>query len=131
MCTRGQQSQSSEDDINILCQEAANENCANLLQSIATKLEVDSAALRTIYVAYLDAFQRAFQAEISKKFDNFELPHEEPWYTDYVTLKPLNHDESKNSGLSLVAKAHKMTKKACDLLSTNNHDSNPENSLPG
>ena len=129
MCTRGSPSQhlKMQDEINQLCHNEANLNCVHLLDALTDKqqeLTVD--ALRTAFVSYLDAFQSAFRSEIGKRLDNSITEHEqEPWFTDYVTLKPLVQ-EDKLPGSSLVAKAQKITKKACVLLSSNNQDQNHE-----
>ena len=82
-----------------------------------------------------------FRSEINKKFDNVicepDSTFQEPWFTDYVTLKPLNQEEPKHPGSSIVAKAQKITKKACVLLHSNNHNNdnststNLEESLTG
>ena len=136
MCT----SQTKEDQINELCQNAAQDHCTKLLDSIteqSEETEIDASILRTAFLAYIDTFQNVFRSEINKRFDNVmnsNSEDQEPWFTDYVTLKPLNHEESKTSGNSIVAKAQKITKKACVLLqshSENNTSNNIEESLTG
>ena len=87
------------------------------------------------FLAYIDTFQNMFRSEINKKFENVtnepDSTFQEPWFTDYVTLKPLNQEEPKHPGSSIVAKAQKITKKACVLLHSNNHnnDTNASTSL--
>ena len=132
MCTRGRSPSSQhlkmQDEINQLCHNEANLHCVHLLDSLTDKqqeLTVD--ALRTAFVSYLDAFQSAFRSEIGKRLDNSITEHEqEPWFTDYVTLKPLVQEDKLPGSSRLVAKAQKITKKACVLLSNNNQDQNHE-----
>ena len=86
------------------------------------------------FLAYRDTFQNVFRSEINRRFDNVinssnEQSDQEPWFTDYVTLKPLNHEESKISGNSIVAKAQKITKKACVLLQSSHSENNASNNL--
>ena len=135
MCSRGQPLTNKEDDINQLCHDVASLNCVQLLDSLAEKQEVDVDALRTVFVSYLDAFQNAFRSEITKRLENQDKVciEQEPWFTDYVTLKPLVHDQDCKPGSSLVARAQKITKKAaCVLLSNNHSDTHDENgSLAG
>ena len=65
---------------------------------------IDASLLRTAFLAYIDTFQNVFRSEINKKFDNVISAadqEQEPWFTDYVTLKPLNQEEPKHPGSSI------------------------------
>ena len=126
-------------EIHGLSHDLAVSNCTNLVESICEKTDSDQQidSLRTAFITYLDAFQSAFRTEINRRFQseqtsqNPEQDLQEPWFTDYVTLKPLiKHDETKNPGSSssLKAKAQKIGKKACVLLSSN--DNHEDNNIP-
>ena len=131
MCT----SESKEDQINALCQNTAQDHCVKLLELITENHEViDASLLRTAFLAYIDTFQNVFRSEINKKFDNVISNSDnnqelEPWFTDYVTLKPLNQEEPKHPGSSIVAKAQKITKKACVLLQHSHNENNATNNI--
>ena len=131
----------SEPEIHGLSHDLAVSNCATLIETCICSDKTDSEqidSLRTAFITYLDSFQSAFRTEINKRFfqseqqtQNHEQDLQEPWFTDYVTLKPLmnKHEElkspSSSSGSSLKAKAQKIGKKACVLLSSNdNHEEN-------
>ena len=111
-----------EDSIDELSQELAASNCLRLVEVIASRKQVTSIdGFRTAFITYLDAFQNAFRAEVKQKFlENKPEQADEPWFTDYVTLKPLKAEESaekQQSSSSLKKKAQKITKKAVVLLS--------------
>lgn len=152
MCTRGNgggdpQSPAGTEDhgdnINDLTLELATANCQTLIQTLCEKSSSATAAtasvtsidsLRTAFITYLDAFQNAFRLEVKRRFDVVAASEAEPWFTDYVTLKPLRQENETLNGKqssnqsSFKAKAQKITKKACVLLS-NNGENNDDHSL--
>ena len=84
-------------EIHGLSHDLAVTNCTNLVESICEKTDSDQQidSLRTAFITYLDAFQSAFRTEINRRFQSENSPQnpeqdlQEPWFTDYVTLKPL------------------------------------------
>ena len=144
MCTRAQNgsiepptgsSPNSEESISELSQSLAVVNSQKLIESLENVTSIDS--FRTAFITYLDAFQCAFRTQIERKFEHLELlkNEQEPWYTDYVTLKPVVSEENQGpaqdlkTGKFLKAKAQKITKKACGvLMPSSNAENNEENS---
>ena len=130
MCTRAIEDDTSQntqitEEISELSHRLALANCDTLLDELVGKNESNVDSLRAAFVAYLDAFQNAFRTQIQLRFQQNQNNDNEPWFTDYVTLKPLllgKKDEKTSSAEahhsigSFKAKAQKITKKACDLL---------------
>lgn len=138
MCSRVSVAKEA-DHITEVCQRIANDNVAKLLDTIGDDRSVTT--LQTAYISYVDAFQSAFRKQVAaaQKCDSNHEDHDLeqlPWLTEYVTLRPINgfsDNGYKAHGSSLVAKAQKITKKACNVLltSNNHHDSSSSSSPDG
>ena len=118
MCTRSQPLK-REDEITDFIKCIASKNCDEIMERLSEKDELLD-AYRKAFIAYIDAFQYRFKSAIDRRFQSDQ--EQEPWSTNYVTLKPWVPEESRSSSSgssSLVAKAHKITKKACVLF---NHE---------
>ena len=126
MCTRSQLALKKEDDISEWCQNMAYTNCDEIMETLCEKDEMLD-AYRKAFIAYIDAFQCRFKSAIDRRFQSPpEEQEQEPWCTNYVTLKPWVPEEGRSGGStsSLVAKAHKITKKASCVLF--NHEPSTE-----
>ena len=115
-----------EDDIAEVFQAIASTNCDELIDVLADK-ELDSCIgnYRTAFISYIDAFQNSFRLAVERRFDTHQIEQDlEPWHTNYVTLKPFSPAEEHGhagKSSSLVAKAHKITRKACVLFNNEVH----------
>ena len=116
-----------EDEIDRFCNDIAKSHCKELLDLLADReLDACIGQFRTAFISYIEAFQNAFRLTVERQFESHQIEQEqEPWHTNYVTLKPLSPDEvgGRNSS-GLKAKAHKITKKACVLFNNENEDQN-------
>ena len=122
MCTRSQLVLKKEDDVTEWCQNMAYTNCDEIMETLFEKDEMLD-AYRKAFIAYIDAFQCRFKSAIDRRFHSQAQEEQEPWCTNYVTLKPWAPEEGKSTS-SLVAKAHKITKKASCVLF--NHEPSTE-----